>query len=106
MTRLETLQAGLKNIADCAIITDEVGRRYFTGMRSSAGTVLVFPEESFLIIDFRYIEKARNTVKNCEVILEASDGSAKGKRVCQHVPHLRKNQKSEECFSKKTVKNL
>ncbi|MBP1533676.1 MAG: aminopeptidase P family protein [Ruminococcus sp.] len=77
MTRLETLQAGLKNIADCAIITDEVGRRYFTGMRSSAGTVLVFPEESFLIIDFRYIEKARNTVKNCEVILEASGAEAK-----------------------------
>ena len=71
MTRLETLQARLKNIADCAIITDEINRRYFTGMKSSAGTVLVFPEESFLIIDFRYIEKARSVVKDCTVLLEA-----------------------------------
>ncbi|SDA15967.1 Xaa-Pro aminopeptidase [Ruminococcus sp. YE71] len=53
-----------------AIICSDVNRRYFTGMKSSAGTLLVFPEAAYLIIDFRYIEKARNTVKNCEVILQ------------------------------------
>ncbi len=54
--------------ADCALITSDVSRRYFTGMKSSAGVVLVFRECAYLIIDFRYIEKARNTVKSCEVI--------------------------------------
>ena len=81
MNRLEALQTGLKDIADCGIITDEVGRRYFTGMKSSAGTVVVFPEECFLIIDFRYIEKARKVVKDCEVILEASSSQAKFKQL-------------------------
>ena len=70
MTKLERLQARLAECGDCGIITDEVNRRYFTGMKSSAGTVLVFPEESYLIIDFRYIEKARSVVKDCTVILE------------------------------------
>lgn len=54
--------------ADCALITSDINRRYFTGMKSSAGIVLAFPEKLYLIIDFRYIEKARATVKNAEVI--------------------------------------
>ncbi len=56
--------------ADCAVITSDVNRRYFTGMDSSAGTLLVFrhDEVSYLIIDFRYYEKAREIVKNCTVI--------------------------------------
>ena len=70
MTRLERLQSRIKDAGDCGIITDDVNRRYFTGMKSSAGTVLVFPEESYLIIDFRYIEKARSVVRDCTVLLE------------------------------------
>lgn len=54
--------------ADCALITSDVNRRYFTGMKSSAGIVLAFPEKQYLLIDFRYIEKARATVKNAEVV--------------------------------------
>ena len=53
---------------DCAIIQSDVNRRYFTGMLSSAGTVVCFREVSYLIIDFRYIEKARQCVTNCRVI--------------------------------------
>ncbi len=37
-------------------------------MKSSAGMLLIFKECAYLIIDFRYIEKARNTVKNCTVL--------------------------------------
>lgn len=54
--------------ADCALITSDINRRYFTGMKSSAGVVLAFPEKAYLLIDFRYIEKARATVKDAEVI--------------------------------------
>ena len=41
-TRLEQLMQKLPASIDCAIITSDVNRRYFTGMRSSAGTVLAF----------------------------------------------------------------
>ena len=74
MTRLELLREKLGECGDCGIITDDINRRYFTGMKSSAGTVLVFPEESYLIIDFRYIEKARAVVKDCTVMLEKAGG--------------------------------
>lgn len=67
MDRLSKLFQIFKN-ADCAIITSDVNRRYFTGMRSSAGIVVAFPEKSYLLIDFRYIEKARAIVKDAEVI--------------------------------------
>lgn len=60
--------------ADCALITSDVNRRYFTGMKSSAGIILAFPEKMYLLIDFRYIEKARATVKNAEVIEISSTG--------------------------------
>lgn len=66
MNRFEKLFEHLNT--DCALITSDINRRYFTGMKSSAGIVLAFPEKAYLLIDFRYIEKARATVKNAEVI--------------------------------------
>ena len=68
MTNIEKLQSKIGDFCDCAIITSDVNRRYFTDMKSSAGTVLIFPNNAYLIIDFRYIEKARKKVKACEVI--------------------------------------
>ena len=70
MNRIEKLIELLPKEIDCAIISSEINRRYFTGMKSSAGVVVVFKEKSYLIIDFRYIEKAKATVKNSEVILQ------------------------------------
>ncbi len=67
-SRIDALMQRLQGKADCALITDDLNRRYLTGMKSSAGTVLCFPEKSYLIIDFRYIEKAREIVHSCEVI--------------------------------------
>ena len=66
---LYMLMSELGTFTDCAIITDETDRRYFTGMKSSDGTLVVFGDSAYLIIDGRYIEKARNTVTCCEVIL-------------------------------------
>lgn len=67
MTRFEKLFE-IFDGADCVLITSDINRRYFTGMKSSAGVVVAFPEKAYLLIDFRYIEKARATVKNAEVI--------------------------------------
>lgn len=70
MSKFEKLMQVLPEGIDAAIITDDINRRYFTGMKSSAGTVLVFREKAYLIIDFRYIEKATKTVKDAEVVLQ------------------------------------
>lgn len=70
MTNIQKLMERLPSDIDCAIITSDINRRYFSGMKSSAGTVLCFKDKSYLIIDFRYIEKARKIVTNCEVILQ------------------------------------
>ena len=70
MTKYERLMQNLPAPIDAALVTEDVNRRYFTGMKSSAGTVLVTREKAYLIIDFRYIEKAQKTVKEAEVIMQ------------------------------------
>lgn len=66
--RIERLVEKLRGKADCALVTDDINRRYLTGMKSSAGYVLVFPEETVLVIDSRYIERAREVVQHATVI--------------------------------------
>ncbi|MDE7365450.1 MAG: aminopeptidase P family protein, partial [Ruminococcus sp.] len=68
MNRFDKLFNELPKEIDCVLITSDVNRRYFTGMKSSAGTVIAFRSKAYLIIDFRYIEKARDTVVSAEVI--------------------------------------
>lgn len=66
--RMKRLMKAIAGSADAALIQSDVNRRYLTGMHSSAGTVLCFADCAYLVIDFRYIEKARATVKNCQVV--------------------------------------
>lgn len=70
MTKYERLMSELPEHIGAALVTEDVNRRYFTGMKSSAGTVLVTREKAYLIIDFRYIEKAQKTVHDAEVIMQ------------------------------------
>lgn len=67
MNNIQKLQSKL-NKDECALLFDGVSRRYFTKMKSSAGTAAIFPDAAYLIIDFRYYEKAKKTVFDCEVI--------------------------------------
>ena len=67
MTNLEKLLTALPNGIDAALITSGENRFYFSGMRSSAGLLLATRDGCYFIIDFRYIEKARKTVKGCTV---------------------------------------
>ncbi len=68
MTKFQRLFGQLPESVDCVLITSDINRRYFTGMKSSDGTVIAFRDKAYLIIDFRYIEKARATVTSAEVI--------------------------------------
>lgn len=61
----------LKN-TEALLILSEPNRFYITKFSSSAGYVLVTAEKSYFLIDFRYYEKAKQTVSGCEVILSSS----------------------------------
>ncbi len=68
--RLLNLQNKLDlNITGC-IIESDINRKYFLNFSSTAGTLIITKEKSFFIIDFRYIEKAKREIKNCEIILQ------------------------------------
>lgn len=51
------------------IISSTVNRFYLSGFRSSAGNILITKNSAILLIDFRYYEKAKNTVKDLDVRL-------------------------------------
>ena len=52
-----------------ALVVSEPNRFYLTGFHSSAGSVVITKEKAYFLIDFRYVEKAKSVVKNCEVLL-------------------------------------
>jgi len=64
------LMKSLPEGVDAALIESPVNRRYYTGFPSSAGVLVVFRDEAYFIIDFRYIEAAKTAVKGCTVILQ------------------------------------
>lgn len=66
--RVLNLQKKINN-GQAVIITSESNRFYFTGFHSSAGTVVITKNNAFFIIDFRYYEKAKDTVSCCKVLL-------------------------------------
>ena len=72
-TSLKTLMQQLPAGIDGAIITSDLNRRYFTGLKSSAGTLLLTKTAVRLIVDFRYIEKANEIVTDFDVVLQADD---------------------------------
>lgn len=66
---LEALMHSLPEGADAALIESDINRRYYTGFPSTAGVLLVFPGTAYLLVDFRYIEAAREKADGCTVIL-------------------------------------
>lgn len=66
--RVEKLQNFLKN-GEAVIINTYANRLYYTGINSSAGTVIITQRKAYLLIDFRYFENAKRTVTSAEVQL-------------------------------------
>lgn len=70
-SRIEQILSRLPEGIDAVLITSQINRLYFTGMHSSAGTLLLIKNAAaYFIIDFRYIEKARAEVQGCEILLQ------------------------------------
>lgn len=70
MDKIKTLQAQMPENIEAIIIEDNINRFYFSGMKSSAGTLLISKTDAVLFIDFRYIEDAEKKVLNCKVLEE------------------------------------
>lgn len=70
-TRVENIK---KNLCDgeALIITSAPNRFYATGFKSSAGFVFVTNATAELLIDFRYIEKAKSVIDSCDVTLSVN----------------------------------
>ncbi len=66
--RLSTLAYMLPDGIDAALIISNENRRYFTDFVSSLGYLLVTRKESYLLVDSRYEEAAKNQAKNCKVV--------------------------------------
>lgn len=58
--------------ANAVLINSRFSREYLLNFKSTAGSLLIFPEKQYFIVDFRYIEKARQQISTCEVILQES----------------------------------
>lgn len=67
-TRVEKIRNELKK-GEALLITSDANRFYLTGFRSSAGQVFITADEAEFLIDFRYVEKAREVVDSCTVTL-------------------------------------
>ncbi|MCH8332795.1 aminopeptidase P family protein [Candidatus Sumerlaeota bacterium] len=68
--RISRLQSALKRRRlDAMIVFDRHNTFYLTGMRCSLSYLMVTPRSARLLIDGRYIEAARSTVRHCEVEL-------------------------------------
>ena len=66
--RVSNLQSKLTD-GEAFLVTSPSNRFYLTGFNSSAGTVVITREKAVFFIDFRYYEKAKNTIDSCQVRL-------------------------------------
>ena len=68
MDRIKILQSHLEK-EEAVFITSYANRLYYSGFASSAGAVVITKTSAWLLIDFRYYEKAAKVVTACDVIL-------------------------------------
>ncbi len=67
--KIEKLVEFIKDSTEAVLITSDVNRKYFSGFNSSAGVMFITADESYLLVDFRYGEAAKQQVKDCKVIV-------------------------------------
>lgn len=85
MNRIHEYIARMPEEIDAMLVISPVNRLYFTGLQSTAGTLLmVRGAEGYFVIDFRYIAAAQAAVKDCEVILEEKLYGQIGELLARH----------------------
>ncbi len=74
MSRLENLRQRMKKEGiDAYISLVPENRRYLSGFTGSAGTLLILPEQAFLLTDFRYLEQATQEAAEFTVVKVGND---------------------------------
>ncbi|WP_458412537.1 M24 family metallopeptidase [Schinkia sp. CFF1] len=69
MDRLKQIREKLNEFGlDGLLITNSKNRRYMTGFTGTAGIVVISLTKAVFITDFRYVEQAKNQVKNYEIV--------------------------------------
>lgn len=87
MTKIEKLSAKL-NRGEAIMLLRPENRRYFTGMTTSNGLLLVTNENAWFFTDFRYIIAAKSIVKSpIEVALFEGGHSATVKKTIESLPY-------------------
>ncbi len=66
--RIEKIRSIL-SLGEGALISSDANRFYLSGFETSAGYIAVAADGAVLFVDSRYFEKAKKTVKSCEVRL-------------------------------------
>ena len=75
MTHLEACKKRLRQAgADALIVSSKVGQRYLSDFNYDDGYILVTPDKSYLLTDFRYIEAANAHVNGAEFEVLAPKG--------------------------------
>lgn len=69
INRINKLRKLINSNNEALIINSNANVYYFTGFNNSEGTVVITSEKAYLLVDFRYIESAKNIVKSCEVLM-------------------------------------
>ncbi len=62
-----------QNEFDAILLEDPVSRRYFSGFASTAGMLLVLSDKAYFLTDFRYLEAAKQRIKDCKILEITSD---------------------------------
>lgn len=76
MNNIKRIQSKMKDGGMSALLcTGEVSRLFAVNFESSAGMVLILPEEAFFFTDFRYFEMAKRTISGCEILLVTGNRS-------------------------------
>jgi Xaa-Pro aminopeptidase len=67
---------------DGILITDLLNVRYLSGFTGSSGYIIITPEKSLFLTDFRYQEQASDQISGFKIIIEDSERSQEIKQVC------------------------
>lgn len=67
--RINKIRDVLSNDNEALIVTSNSNVYYYTGFNNSEGTVVITKKQSYLLVDFRYIETAKRIVNSCEVVM-------------------------------------
>ena len=70
MSKIKKLISLLPENTECALITSEDNRNFFSGFSASNGTLIVTHEGAFFYIDSRYITAAAQVISDAEVVLQ------------------------------------